>query len=98
MAGRRNNKKLRDAIAAYDEDALILPGHDNAIIGAATGCGAPNRIIYDPSIIIQNLIKDGMSQEDAEEWFSFNIAGSYVGDGTPIFLTRFDPANDYCPV
>jgi hypothetical protein len=30
--------------------------------------------------------RDGMSYEDATEFFEFNIAGSYVGEATPIWV------------
>jgi hypothetical protein len=44
--------------------------------------------VYDKSIVLKNLCeRDGMSEEDAEEWFYYNILGAYVGDGTPAFLT-----------
>jgi hypothetical protein len=31
-------------------------------------------------------IRDGMSVEGSEEFFQFNIVGSWVGDGTPMFI------------
>jgi hypothetical protein len=30
--------------------------------------------------------RDGMSREDAEEYFDFNVAGAWVGEGMPVFL------------
>lgn len=33
------------------------------------------------------MTRDGMSLEDAEEFFEFNVIGSWVGDGTPCFAT-----------
>ena len=29
-----------------------------------------------------------MSREEAEEFFEHNVAGAYVGENTPVFLTR----------
>jgi hypothetical protein len=33
-------------------------------------------------------IEDGMTYEEAEEFYEFNTLGSWVGDGTPAFLSR----------
>jgi hypothetical protein len=29
---------------------------------------------------------EGMDEEQAQEYFSYNIAGAYVGEQTPVFL------------
>ena len=31
-------------------------------------------------------MKDGMSEDEAEEYFEFNVTGAWVGHGTPIFV------------
>ena len=33
---------------------------------------------------------EDMTMEEAEEFFEFNIIGSYVGDGTPVFLEELE--------
>jgi hypothetical protein len=33
------------------------------------------------------MTDDGMSQEEAEEYFSFNVEGAWVGENTPLFAT-----------
>jgi hypothetical protein len=38
--------------------------------------------------VITKLESDGMSRDEAEEWFEFNQIGSWVGDSTPCFLSR----------
>jgi hypothetical protein len=30
-----------------------------------------------------------MSREEAEEYFEFNILGAYVGEYTPVFISRW---------
>jgi hypothetical protein len=32
--------------------------------------------------------RDGMHEEEAEEYFEFNVAGAWVGHGTPVFVRR----------
>ena len=46
--------------------------------------------VYDKHKIIQSLIRDGCSLDDAEEYFDFNIAGAWVGEYTPAFITLLE--------
>ena len=36
--------------------------------------------------IIEILEKDGMTEEEAIEYISFNVEGAYVGPKTPVFM------------
>ncbi len=40
--------------------------------------------------MIAKLMTDGMSEEEAEEFFDYNQLGSYVGEQTPCFITLAD--------
>ena len=65
-------------------------GHDDAIIGMGNSFGRDSVLIYSVEKIIKKLMKrDGMNEEDAMEFFSYNIAGSYIGSGMPIFLFEY---------
>ena len=33
--------------------------------------------------------RDGMTEEEAEEYFYFNVVGAWVGDYTPCFVTLY---------
>tara|TARA_R100001086_G_scaffold55191_2_gene24747 strand:+ start:767 stop:1021 length:255 start_codon:yes stop_codon:yes gene_type:complete len=67
---------------------LKLPEQfDDAIMGVSQRIGWENCIVYDAKKIIEILNED-MSEQDALDHFDFNIAGSYVGDTTPVFLWR----------
>jgi hypothetical protein len=65
-----------------DETFMFADGFDDAIIGL---CEVTNRVIYSTKKIIEILIEEGMEYEDALDHFGFNVAGSYVGEMTPIF-------------
>jgi hypothetical protein len=66
-----------------DEQFLIADGHDYAIIGYDEREG---RLIYSVSAIILHLHEyDGMSEEEAQEFFDFNIYNAHVGEKTPIW-------------
>ena len=75
---------MLDAIVEnyYDEEILKADGFDDAVIGIEPGS---MRLIYSVTKCINILIEEGMTQEDAIEHFDFNVAGSYVGEKTPIW-------------
>jgi hypothetical protein len=45
-----------------------------------------NFAVYSYEKIIEGLVADGMDYTDAQEYFSFNIEGAYVGETTPAIL------------
>lgn len=62
---------------------LIADGYDEALVGVTTDGLA----VYDNYKIISILMeRDGMDEDEAIEFFDFNIAGSYMGKETPIFM------------
>jgi hypothetical protein len=69
---------------------LTVDGHDNAIIGIAYRFTDEPLLAYDIDIIMMNLMNDGMTYEEAMEFYEFNIAGAYMGEFTPIFIERFE--------
>ena len=81
----------RDDIVAYldeiGEDILLAEGFEDAFIGLAERCGQPTIAAYDIERCIEILIqRDGMTQDEAVEFFSFNVIGAYAGELTPTFL------------
>jgi hypothetical protein len=38
---------------------------------------------------VQVLINEGMDDEDAWDYFFYNIAGAYVGKHTPLFIKMY---------
>ena len=81
---------VREAVAAHIDDALFLDPpemYDRCIIGIGERFGGVQCVAYDRDKCIEMLMKD-MSWEDAEEYFSFNVIGAWVGDQTPIFVSK----------
>lgn len=69
------------------EGAIMLEGFDEAIIGSASTFGKDVVVAYDYKKIINLLInRDGMSYDEAVEYFDFNIGGLHVSDRNPIFV------------
>jgi hypothetical protein len=72
-----------------DEKLIQADGFDEAVIGVTDIGFDTRRIVYDAEEVIDILMtRDGMSWEDALEYYNFNIAGSYVGKATPLFIWR----------
>ena len=70
---------------------LKADGFDKAIIGVADDIATSSqRLIYDVDKCIQILMDQGMSDEEAVEYFEFNVSGSYVGENTPIWLYPYE--------
>jgi hypothetical protein len=77
----------REDIAEIHPDVLLADGFDEAIIGISdTRLSEIPIAIYDISEIIRILMDDDMTQEDALEYYYYNIVGAYVGEQTPIFV------------
>jgi hypothetical protein len=83
------NDVIDELIEMYGEEAetmVLADGLDKAFVGVAFAFGDKIRAVYDIDKVIEELQEQGMSHEDAQEYFDYNIAGSYVGDQTPIFM------------
>lgn len=70
-------------------ELLVMDGHDNAIVGWCVADGT-ERLVYDSAVIRQNLVIQGMSWEEADEFYQFNIECAYLGPRTPLILQRLD--------
>jgi len=72
----------------FDQEMLYPTGHESAIVGVVERFGMDPIILLDKSKIIRTLMqRDGMTEEDAEEFFEFNIIGAWMGEGTPAYMT-----------
>lgn len=69
------------------ETFMRMDGYDDCIVGVVEQFGKPPILCYDKRKIIAKLIDDGMSYDDAEEFFEYNQIGAYVGESTPCFIT-----------
>ena len=67
-----------------DETFLKADGFDEAIIGVDE---TTMRLIYSVKKCIEILMRD-MSEEDAIDYFNFNVSGSYMGEKTPIWCSN----------
>jgi hypothetical protein len=94
---------FKEQIAEINPEALLVDGFDEAIIGMAERINLGPVVAYDVEKIIEILAKDmevdidditdGQSIEEVQismayEYFYFNIQGAWMGDYTPIFISK----------
>lgn len=84
----------RDDLVEYtgDEDLLFLDEEkfDAAIVGVTERCGQVGTVCYSTAKIIEILMEEGMKDGEAWDYYSFNIAGAWVGERTPTFLDIYE--------
>lgn len=74
---------LQEIVEYYqDKNILKADGFDDAVIGIDENS---MRLVYSVKLCIEKLITEGMSMEDAIDYFNFNVSGAYVGEKTPIW-------------
>ena len=72
---------------------LKIDGHDDAILCPACiwrGSSRVDVLVYDAELIRENLMRDGMTSEEAREFIEFNIECAYVGEDTPVLVWTQD--------
>ena len=85
VPNKRKTTMLQEILDSYPEESFLkADGFDNCVIGVCFECDKP-RLIYSVRRIISQLTGEGMNFEDAIEHYGYNIAGSYVGEQTPIW-------------
>lgn len=80
--------EIKEQVAEINPGALLADGFEQALIGYVERATQPPLALYDRQKCIEILmLRDGMSHEDAEEFFEFNVIGAWMGDNTPAFAT-----------
>jgi hypothetical protein len=69
-----------------EEKFYIAYGFDDAIIGFDE---VGRRLVYDMDKVIDILVIDGMTYDEAVKFYDFEILDAYFGEGTPIFVKNY---------
>ena len=95
------DNNIKEWVSDYNEEALLADGFDSAILGMCEIFGTSPVVAYDRDKCIEILMADfaqNIDKDDDEdlytmavEYFEYNVAGSYVGEYTPVFLTLYKP-------
>ena len=74
---------LKERIEEINPDAMLADGLDDAL----AGYDSRGRAVYHIEEILGILmVRDGMTEEEAVEFFDFNIECAHVGQFTPIYM------------
>lgn len=66
----------------YDDEFLQADGFDDALLGVYD-----EKLVYSRQKCIQVLMeRDGMDEEEANEYFDYNVECAYMGEKTPIWV------------
>jgi hypothetical protein len=68
--------------------AVVYPDLEPFRVGTVLRFGQPPIACYDLTRVLARYVEDGMTEEDAEEFFHYNTLGTWAGDETPCFLWR----------
>ena len=67
---------------------LLADGLDDAFLGITRD--DPPRAVYSYERVIDVLVEQGMTTAEADEYYEYNIAGAYMGEQTPLFITSLE--------
>ena len=71
-----------------EEGILLADGFEEAYLGQARQF-TTWVAVYDYDRCLDVLMqRDGMSRDEASDFFEFNVVGGWVGKQTPVFLER----------
>ena len=80
-----NRKDIEDLYSDDEPEMLFADGYDGAIEGVVWD-GERTRVGYRMESVLEILMDQGMTYDEASEYFDFNVAGSHVGVYTPLYL------------
>ena len=87
------SERIREILEDENPEALLYDEMDDALIGVYRGDLARQDMregsiaVYSYTKFLELYIKrDGMSEEEAIEFFDFNVAGGYIGKYQPIIV------------
>jgi len=82
-------EEKKNLLYQLSPDVIVADGFEDALIGVGQQFNKA-LAVYDRQKCIEILMeRDGMSDEEAVEYFEYNVTGAWVGEYTPIFLETF---------
>jgi hypothetical protein len=68
-------------------DLIVYPtGFEDCIVGVGERYGGPPVAVLDVAKMLAKMEKEGMTHDEALEYFEYNILGAYVGEESPVYL------------
>ena len=83
---RERYDAIVEELEEVNDEAILFDGYEAALVGVCERFGQSTLALYDYDLCIAILRKrDGMSDEEAREFFDFNTIGAWAGSNTPAF-------------
>ena len=77
--------KIAESMIYPEEKIMLATGLEDAFIGIGRQSAHSVFAVYSKNKCI-DILKQTMSEEEAEEYFQFNVQNAYVGVATPVFV------------
>jgi hypothetical protein len=71
-----------------DRGLVLANGFEQAFLGLMSRVGEEDVACYDLEAVLASYQRDGMTRDEAVEFFEVNVLGAWVGPRTPCFLTK----------
>ena len=85
-------KEILERLREEEPETLLADGFEAAFAGTVQVFGKPTLALYDREKCIEILmVRDGMTFDQAVEFFDFNVAGAFMGEHTPAFAVLAKP-------
>jgi hypothetical protein len=82
-----NRDELTENLSELNPEALLADGFEKALLGYTANYHHTHVAVYSARRCIAILVsRDGMTEDEAEEFFSLNTLGAYVGENGPLFI------------
>lgn len=80
-----------DTSLPSEDTPVVFPGLEAALIGFGRQYTGPKLAVYSAKKMLECFqADDGMTKEEAVEWFDFNVSTLWVGPNTPLILDDED--------
>lgn len=90
IASKLTDRKDIEVFCEEYERILLADGFDAAFIGVGTQFSNEPVAVYDLKKCLKILEEDGMTYDEAVEFFDYNVQGSWVGKQTPMFVDTLE--------
>jgi hypothetical protein len=68
-------------------EVIVYPtGFEDCILGVGERFGGPPIAVLDVEKMLTKMEKEGMTREEAVEYFEYNILGAHVGEENPVYM------------
>jgi hypothetical protein len=83
--------QILTTLEQINPNAVLIDGYQDCLVGITTADNSDNPVaVYSTLCIINKLMRtEAMDYDEANEYYSYNIAGSYMGQHSPLYIASF---------